>query len=301
MHEYRTNQKSLKIGNVKVGGKPGLIPTVMIGSIFYAQDKLVRDAKKGIIDKTATEVVLNKLIDISERTGLPSMLDVVAVSSEAMERYIQILADMTDIPLLIDGSGSSDVNMTGLEAARNLGLLDRVVLNSITPEDTNDIFVKYQEFGLRNAILLTFSNVAMTSVAKRVEHAEELYKKANNAGVKNILFDTGVVDLLTLGLACKALMLIKDKFGLPVGCGAHNAVAMWDGLVSKFSEEAKMPALVGSNLMPVTLGADFILYGPIKHAGVTFPTVAMIDTALSGSLIEERIRPEKPHPRYLIG
>ena len=301
MHEYRTNQKSLEIGNVKVGGKPGLIPTVMIGSIFYAQDKLVRDAKKGTIDKTATEVVLNKLIDISERTGLPSMLDVVAVSSEAMERYIQILADMTDIPLLIDGSGSSDVNMTGLEAARNLGLLDRVVLNSITPEDTNDIFVKYQEFGLRNAILLTFSNVAMTSVAKRVEHAEELYKKANNAGVKNILFDTGVVDLLTLGLACKALMLIKDKFGLPVGCGAHNAVAMWDGLVSKFSEEAKMPALVGSNLMPVTLGADFILYGPIKHAGVTFPTVAMIDTALSGSLIEERIRPEKPHPRYLIG
>ncbi|MHA2211085.1 MAG: tetrahydromethanopterin S-methyltransferase subunit H, partial [Candidatus Thorarchaeota archaeon] len=46
---------------------------------------------------------------------------------------------------------------------------------------------------------------------------------------------------------------------------------------------------------------DFVLYGPIKHAQVVFPSVAMIDVALSGSLIEERIRPERPHPRYLIG
>jgi len=141
----------------------------------------------------------------------------------------------------------------------------------------------------------------MTSASKRASLAEELHAKAANAGVNNILFDTGVVDLPTLGLACRALMMIKDKFGLPVGCGAHNAVAMWKGLRSKFGKDAKTPAFVGSNLMPVALGADFVLYGPIRHAPVVFPSVAMIDVALSGSLIEERIRPERPHPRYLIG
>ncbi|MFW9966072.1 MAG: tetrahydromethanopterin S-methyltransferase subunit H [Candidatus Thorarchaeota archaeon] len=301
MYNYNVEQKTLEIGTVKIGGTPGLVPTAMVGSIFYSKDKLVHDAVKGQIDKKGTEAMLGQLSDISERTGLPSVLDVVASSPEAMENYLRFLVDMTDMPLLIDGSGSLEVNVAGLEVAKDAGILDRVALNSITPDDGKELYSRIEEVGLRNAVVLTFSNEAMTSASKRADLAEELHVKASNAGVHNILFDTGVVDIPTLGLACRALMMIKDKFGLPVGCGAHNAVAMWKGLKSKFGEEAKTPAFVGSNLMPVALGADFVLYGPIKHAPVVFPSVAMIDVALSGSLIEERIRPERPHPRYLIG
>ena len=301
MYNYRVEQKTLEIGTAKIGGNPGLVPTAMVGSIFYSKDKLVLDAIRGNIDKAGTEAILGQLAEISERTALPSVLDVVASSPEAIEKYLRFLADMTDMPLLIDGSGSLDVNVAGLEVAKDAGILDRVALNSITPDDGKELFSKIEEVGLRNAVVLTFSNEAMTSASKRASLAEELHAKAANAGVNNILFDTGVVDLPTLGLACRALMMIKDKFGLPVGCGAHNAVAMWKGLRSKFGKDAKTPAFVGSNLMPVALGADFVLYGPIRHAPVVFPSVAMIDVALSGSLIEERIRPERPHPRYLIG
>lgn len=301
MYNYKVEQKTLKIGTTKIGGTPGLVPTVMVGSIFYSKDKLVRDANNGDIDKASTEAMLAQLTDISERTGLPSVLDVVASTPEAMEKYLRYLADMTEMPLLIDGSGSLEVNIAGLEVAKDAGLLDRVALNSLTPDDDDEIYTKIAEVGLRNAVILTFSNESMTSASKRAELAEALHAKAKTVGVDNIMFDTGVVDLPTLGLACRALMMVKDKFGLPVGCGAHNAVAMWNGLVPKFGKGAKTPAFVGSNLMPIALGADFVLYGPIKHAPVVFPSVAMIDVALSGSLIEERIRPERPHPRYLIG
>lgn len=301
VYSYSVEQKTLEIGSVKIGGNPGLIPTVMVGSIFYSKDRLVKNAESGEIDKVGTETMLSQLADISERTGLPSVLDVVASSPQAMGYYLRYLADATNMPLLIDGSGSAEVNIAGLETAKDAGLLDRVALNSLTPDDDEAIYSKMEEVGLGNAIILTFSNVAMTSATKRAELAVELYGKANGAGIDNIMFDTGVVDLPTLGLACRALMMIKDKFGLPVGCGAHNAVAMWNGLVPKFGKDAKTPAFVGSNLMPVALGADFVLYGPIKHAPVVFPSVAMIDVALSGSLIEERIRPERPHPRYLVG
>ena len=301
MQQYATEQRTLDIGGVRVGGRPGLVPTVMVGSIFYSKDRLVLDEKAGKIDKSKTETRLQSLADVSEKTGLPSMLDVVGVTPEAIQNYLRILADMTDMPLLIDGSGSSDVNIAGLAAAREAGLLDRVVLNSLTPEDGDDVYKAIQEIGAKNAVILTFSNVAMTSAVKRAELADEILGKAQSAGITNAMFDTGVVDLLTLGLACKALISIKEKHGLPVGCGAHNAVAMWGGLVKKFGKKAKEPAFVGSNLMPIVLGADFVLYGPIKHAPVTFPAVAMIDVALSGALLEERLRPEKPHPRYLIG
>ncbi len=301
MQHFASEQKTLDIGGVRVGGRPGLVPTVMIGSVFYSKDKLVLDERAGKIDKSNTERMLHELADVSERTGLPSMLDVVGVTPEAIQTYLRTLADMTDMPLLVDGSGSSEVNIAGLAAARESGLLDRVVLNSLTPEDGNEVYEAIRDIGARNAVILTFSNLAMTSSLKRVELADEILGKAKEAGIINTIFDTGVVDLLTLGLACKALVSIKERHGLPVGCGAHNAVAMWGGLVKKFGKKAKEPAFVGSSLMPIVLGADFVLYGPIKHAPVTFPAVAMIDVALSGILLEDRLRPEKPHPRYLIG
>ncbi|MFW9800360.1 MAG: hypothetical protein ACFFD9_07985, partial [Candidatus Thorarchaeota archaeon] len=293
MMQFTSEQRTLDIGGVKVGGRPGLVPTVMVGSIFYSKDKLVVEEKTGSIDRKKTEAMLQQLAEVSEKTGLPSMLDVVAVTPQAIDEYLRILADLTDMPLLIDGSGSSEVNSAGLATAQDAGILDRVVLNSLTPDDGDDIYDAVQETGVKSAIILTFSNTAMASATKRAELADRLLEKAKRAGITNALFDTGVVDLLTLGLACRALVSIKERHGLPVGCGAHNAVAMWNGLVSKFGKEAKEPAFVGSSLMPVVLGADFVLYGPIKHAAITFPSIAMIDVALSGALLEDRLRPER--------
>lgn len=301
MFDYTTQQKTLEIGGVKIGGIPGLAPTVLIGSIFYSKDKLVLDSKTGEIDRSETEKTLQALIEVSEKTGLPSMLDVVASSSAAIRKHLSLVADLTDMPLLIDGSGSEEVNLSGIEFAREAGLLDRVMLNSLASETSDAIYDKMRESKLKNAVLLAFSKEAMASAMKRVETADVLIAKAAKAGVTNVLIDTGVVDLLTLGLACRAMQLLKEKHGLPVGCGAHNAVNMWSGLVPKFGKEAKMPALVGSSIMPVVLGADFVLYGPVKHAPMVFPSVAMIDTALSGVLLEKRIRPDRQHPRFKIG
>jgi len=301
LFDYTTQQKTLEIGGVKIGGIPGLAPTVLIGSIFYSKDKLVLDSKTGELDRSETEKTLQALIEVSEKTGLPSMLDVVASSSAAIRKYLSLVADLTDMPLLIDGSGSEEVNLSGIEFAREAGLLDRVMLNSLASETSDAIYDKMRESKLKNAVLLAFSKEAMASAMKRVETADVLIAKAAKAGVTNVLIDTGVVDLLTLGLACRAMQLLKEKHGLPVGCGAHNAVNMWSGLVPKFGKEAKMPALVGSSLMPVVLGADFVLYGPVKHAPMVFPSVAMIDTALSGVLLEKRIRPDRQHPRFKIG
>jgi tetrahydromethanopterin S-methyltransferase subunit H len=301
MHEYRTDQKTIEIGHVRIGGRPGLRPTAMIGSIFYTKDKLVLDPKKGEVDKMATEALVRQLEEVSEKTGLPSLLDVIAQTPEAMDEYIRFLADITQMPLMIDGSGSEEVNLAGLRAAVETGTMDRVILNSIGPEDDNEKIERYRDTGLETAMLLAFSSEAMASATKRVELAEMLIQKTSEAGIENLMVDTGVVDLLTLGLACKAISSIKDRTGTPAGCGAHNAVNMWSGLVPKFGKDAKIPAQVGSNLVPVVLGADFVLYGPIKHAAVIFPSVAMVDVALSGSLLEEGLRPDRSHPRFRIG
>ena len=202
---------------------------------------------------------------------------------------------------MIDGSDSVAVNSAGIQLAKESGFLERVIINSLTPSTSDRLYQIITETGLQNALLLAFSTSAMVSITKRVELADNLIQKAQGVGVTNILIDTGVMDIPSLGIACKAQMLLKNKYGYPVGNGAHNAISTWRGLVSKFGKKARAPALVGASLMPVVLGADFVLIGPAKYAPIVYPSIAMVDTALSGSLMEERIQLEKPHPRYLIG
>ncbi|MHA1965297.1 MAG: tetrahydromethanopterin S-methyltransferase subunit H family protein [Candidatus Thorarchaeota archaeon] len=300
MLEYGVEQKTMKIGDVRIGGPLGRIPTVLIPSIFYTKDLLVINAETGDFDKSATEDMLIMLAGLTEKTGISTMLDVVATTTESMEKYLQYLVDNTEFPLLIDGSDSLEVNTAGIRYAKDSGFLDRVIINSLTPESKDGLFDVVKETGLSNALLLTFNSASLASSSKRVELADTLILRAHAAGVSNILIDTGVMDLPTLGIACKTQHILKDKYGYPVGSGAHNAVSTWVGLVPKFGKDAKKPAMVGSSLMPVSLGADFVLMGPAKDAPIVYPSVAMIDVALSGILIEERIRPEKPHPRYLI-
>ncbi len=301
MHDYGVEQKTIRVGQINIGGRPGRSPTVMIGSVFFNKDRLVLDSKTGKFDRESTREAIRRLEETSEKTGVPSVLDVVAETPEAMENYIRYLGETTQMPLMIDGSGVLEVNLAGLRTAKEMGILDRIILNSIGPDDDEDTILRYVEAGVETAMLLAFSSSAMASYSKRFELAKSLIARASAAGIGNVMIDTGVVDLLTLGLACKSIDLVKNETGWPAGCGAHNAVNMWSGLVPKFGKEAKRPAQVGSALMSVALGADFVLYGPIKHAPVTFPSVAMIDVALSGILLEEGIRPDKSHPRYKIG
>ncbi|MFW9894086.1 MAG: tetrahydromethanopterin S-methyltransferase subunit H [Candidatus Thorarchaeota archaeon] len=300
MFDYKAQQMTLEIGGVRIGGLPGRIPTVVIPSIFYTKDRIVKNPSTGEFDKTAAEDLLNELLDLTEKTGLGTMLDVVATTSNAMESYLEYLVDQTEFPLLIDGSDSVEVNTAGIKYANESGFLDRVIINSVTPESKDELFNVVNETGLTRAVLLTFNSASMASSSKRVEIADTLIQKAQSSGVSDILIDTGVMDLPTLGIACKTQHILKDKYGYPVGNGAHNAISTWAGLKRKFGKNATEPAMVGSSLMPVSLGADFILMGPARYAPLVYPSIAMIDVALSGILIEDRIRPDKPHPRYLI-
>jgi tetrahydromethanopterin S-methyltransferase subunit H len=49
MLNFEAEQKTLEIGGVRIGGSPGRIPTVLIPSVFYTKDKLVKNADTGEI------------------------------------------------------------------------------------------------------------------------------------------------------------------------------------------------------------------------------------------------------------
>ncbi len=297
--EFTREQTTFPIGNIRVGGQPGVRPTVLIGTIFYHKHDISIDSDKGTFDADEAEKRIRLQEDYSARTGNPCMLDVVGATPEALQKHLEFVASVTDMPLLIDGT-TADVRIAGLDYVKQAGLADRVVYNSIQPEVTDAELTAIQDAGVKSAVLLTYYLLDFTAKG-RVQSVRELLPRIEQTGLENLIVDTCVLDLATLGQACSAMVDIKNEFGLPVGGGVHNAVAVWKGLKAKMGAQAEKPCIASVCAASAAMGADFLLYGPIEDAPYVFPAVAMVDTALSQVIMERGGQPEPDHPRFRIG
>lgn len=296
MWKYLVEQKISEIGNVKVGGQPGENPTTLVGTIFYDKHAIVKDPIKGKFDKKAAEDLINQQETTSDITGNPCMIDVVISSSDQIKRYLPFALDKTDSPILFDGTSAS-IKIEGLDYAKEVGALNRIVYNSLTGESKDEEYEKIKEVGLKNALILAYNVKEFTSEG-RMKVVKEVIPKSLNYGVKNILLDMCVLDLPTFGSACQVIYRSKSELGYPAGAGSHNAIALWKGLKSKFSKEIVRSTTASCIAMTAAVGGDFVLYGPIESAEYVFPAVAMVDIAYSQLIFEGGKRVGKEHPRY---
>ncbi|AIG96853.1 tetrahydromethanopterin S-methyltransferase subunit H family protein [Archaeoglobus fulgidus] len=271
------NQKVFEIGGVKIGGEVGENPTVLIGSIFYGKHKIVEDEKRGIFDREGAEALIREMEDLSDKTGNPGLLDVVGMSEEAMIKYIDFVADVTDSPFLID-SAIADIKLAGVKHADEVGLSDRVIYNSISPESKDAEIEALANSKVEAAVVLAYTYNVISSAA-RLQALEKAMAKVEKAGITKPIVDTFVMDVPSLPAAAKAAIDIKRKYGLPTGSGAHNAIGSWKGFKNMFGKEAEKAATIVAVTMQIILGSDFVLYGPIEDCREVFPAMYTIDTA----------------------
>jgi tetrahydromethanopterin S-methyltransferase subunit H len=295
---YSKAQTAFQIGKTSIGGVPGERPTVLIGSIFYHKHRILRDERSGEFDVQAAKDLIALQENFSQKTGNPHMFDVVGATPEALMKAVSFMADSTDAPILIDGI-SPEVRLAGLKRAVEIGLVDRAVYNSFTPETREDELRKVADLGAKSAVLLTLNQRDFSSKG-RTKVTAELLAKAEAANITMPLIDTCVIDVPSFGMACEALMELKDKTGLPVGMGAHNAIGTWRGLRVKMGDQAYRPAMASCAAAAAMIGADFILYGPVQHADVVFPAVAMVDAAHAQLLLQAGKVPPRTHPIFRI-
>ncbi len=304
MFNFSTEQQSFDIAGVTIGGQPGATPTVLVGSLFYLGHNLVSDTKTGRFDHQAAKALLETQDQVSAKTGIPCMVDVVGNTKEAMRHYIDFVAEATDAPFLLD-STSAETKMSAIRYASEVGLTKRVVYNSLMPSSSSEEFETIREVKLEQAILLAYSK-NLTSTAGRVEIIKPegstgLLDRAQQHGITKPLVDTVVLDVPTLGLACRAIYELKDKFGLVCGCGAHNAVDTWRGLKTKFRSGLLETGVASSGVLAAAAGADFVLYGPLEHSEVVFPMVAMVEAAWGQLVFERTGKVDLKHPLFKIG
>ncbi len=292
----------MTVCGIPMGGRPGLHATVMAGSIFFDRHRIVTDMKEGVFDRAEAGRLLALQDDWSVRTGNPRMVDIVASSPRAIERYLEFVCAQTDAPVMIDGS-SPEVRIAGLRWAAAAGVMERVVYNSLSPESLDYEFEALADVGCRAAVILSLSSRDLSLIGRisTLEGEDGLIARARAAGVKELMIDPGVLDLPSLGVAGEAMRVIKDRFGLVAGTAAHNAVGTWGGLKEgKFGEGSyeRMASVIYA--LNTAWGGSFLLYGPLSAAPVAFPAVAAVDACLAQVLMEDGVIVDIGHPLFRL-
>jgi len=304
LFKFKKEQKVFTIGDVKIGGQPGELPTVLIGSLFHEGHKIVEDRARGIFDRRRAEHLINVQEEMSEKTGNPCMLDVVGETAEALIRYIDFVSEVTDIPFLINGAEAS-VRISASHHVVEVGLQERAVYNSINYTLSEREIKALRETGLKSAIVQAFnpSNPlpdGMISILKGGRGKKGLLEKTYEADIEKILVFTPVLDVPAIGFGAKGVYLAKEEFGLPTGTAPVGVVGRWDK-VKSLGKYAKIVCRGGAATIAQTMGADFIIYGSAAKARNVFPVCAMIDAIIAYNARSYGIRPlTKKHPLYKI-
>ncbi len=299
--QYEKEQKVCDIGGIKVGGQPGEHAPLLLGSMFQKGDKLVESRKKQKFDRKGAADRIREMERLSDETGVPGMVAMVANSAEEMKAYVDFIVSVSDRPFAID----IWMQNTRLEATKYIceqGLQDRLLYNSITPwdEDIPGQVQMLRELGVRHVVVQAF-DVEDKTPAGRPKSLRNLLEVVEKGSFESILVDTAVMNLPATAFSLLANSLIKEEFGLPAGSAPSNGTYMWKESREKWGSKGFVAVDAGIHAI-CAMASDFMLYGPMTGTERIFPAVAAA-SALLATLVygdTDRLPQEETHPLNLL-
>ncbi|MDO8125520.1 MAG: hypothetical protein Q6364_14225 [Candidatus Hermodarchaeota archaeon] len=300
--------KTVQIGDVILGGRRGEYPTTLMLSIFHRGDRLVTDHRVGRFDKKKARRYIDRAIKLSQTTGNPLILDVLAETPEAMNNYLPYLTEVAEtIPFLIDSS-SQEARFAGVSYVEQTGRTNLAIYDAISHHTSNEELEALRSAKIQAAIVLAHNPLDIRpegrlDALKGSSDEEGLLTKAKKAKLTKLLIDTVALDLAGLSIAASAMQFVKAELGYPVGAGSANSVAIWRRakLISPAAKRYLSPALC---TYLQCHGANFILAGPLRRAPRFFTATAVTDALLAYTSAEGSYPAPTPktrnHPRYTI-
>lgn len=295
---FEKTQKILEVGGIQIGGQPGELPTVLIGSIFHVGHKIVKDRMLGIFDKNRAESLIKVQEEMSEKTGVPCMLDIVGENSKVLTKYIDFISNISDAPFLINGPNSS-VRCAATQYAMEIGLKEKAIYNSINYTLGIEEVRAIKNTGIETAIVQAF-NPKNPRPLGMISILEELMNGIKKAGIIKCLFFTPVLDVPSIAFGAYGTRLVKEKFGMPTGTAPIGVVGRWNRVKKLGSYDKKICRAAAATLTQ-SMGVDFLIYGSLAKAKDIFSVCSMNDAIIAYNMTNLGIKPlTKNHPLYKI-
>jgi len=304
---FKPKQEIFEIENIKVGGQPGELPTVLMGTLFYKGMPEVKNHKTGEFDHKSASQMIETAEALSEKNGVPHLVDIMAMFPEAMENYVRFVSEKSQNPFLLDGA-NEEACIAGLKTIKELGLSKRAIFNAVSPTSSQNELKAIREAHMKASIILAhnemdFSPEGRVDILKGTDEQTGLLKIAKKAGIEKPLIDTIVFDIPSIAYASEAIKLVKEKLGLPAGCSPANATYDWRfSKKQELARESFIAANASTHALAQFCGANFLIYGPIKQAKTLIVSTAVNDAIIAyHSMRRLNINPlVKTHPIYKV-
>lgn len=273
MLKFGKKQKVFTIGGVKVGGQPGENAPLLIGNMFQKGDKLLESRKERKFDRVGAEARIRELERLFEETGVPGLIALIANAPDEAKTYVDFVTNKTKLPFAID-IWVAKTRLAATKYVAELGLQDRFLYNSITPwdEDIPGQVAELKDMGIKHIVIQAF-DMEDKGATGRVTSLEKMMPLVKKGNFESILVDTSVMSLPLTAYSLAANRLIKEKFGLPVGCAASNGTYMFRKAAGE-KGLAWFPAVDAAIEAMVAVGSDFVFYGPMSGNTRVFSAVA---------------------------
>ena len=280
-------------GGVRLGGFPGENPLLMIGSLFYMGDRCLSNNN---VDKSCVEKAYNLAKTAAEKYGIQLGVDLIIPDKEMIEHVLDTI-DVLEPPIFLD-IPDEDARPQAYRLVGEKGLGQLIVANGIDPYTRMEEINMIRDAGIDTALLLLFdpkNPVSSIKPSLRLKILREvLQPNSMAAGFKNLLVDAIVLDPASIALSGETIYLVKKHTGLPSGCAPANSI----GIISRRKHGPQTYYSVNSAVIAYlrTMGADYIMYGPMKRLETLAEAAATIDSLLAYNHLQEGKSIPRSHP-----
>src|SRR4030043_1400091 len=117
------------------------------------------------------------------------------------------------------------------------------------------------------------------SLEGKMQVLEEALALAEKGGITKPLIDTAIPAFEPdMGTSVRAITIMKEKYGYPVGLGSGNVVTTMGWVKANIAKEFRKGCNTATNAIMQTMGANWLMIGPAEQAEWVFPAVAAGDT-----------------------
>ncbi len=262
----------VSIGEYRLGGEVGHCPPALLGTIFFNTQRLMQDPGQGRFDAGAALAQIEGAVQSCRGLNLPLFLDVVAETPRAARRQVEFVLTRCRVPVFIDAS-DEEARLAGLERARELGALERVVYNSLG-RDASQRELAALARARPAAVVVSAMDPLDYGVESALAVLEEVEARLHPGLRGRLLLDVGFLDEVSVGLSCRVARELRRRSGLPVGGAPCNGIYLWENLKARGREDflAGLCATLG---YCAAWGLDFLFAGPLRNLPRLAPALAV--------------------------
>jgi tetrahydromethanopterin S-methyltransferase subunit H len=301
---FKKEPQVCEIGGVQVGGQPGDYPCVCVSSIFQKGDKVFEGKRKEGFNEKRAEELLKTQDKVWAETGVPGMADIVANTGEEFKRYIDFVTSVSSMPFCVD-AWVMKPKLEGAAYCAEKGLLDRMFYNSLTvwEQDLETEIREIANIGVKHVLLVAFDqNDQMPS--GRISGTQKILDLIEKVGAKfdSIIVDTSVMNGPATALCSLANLMVKEKWGFPVGSAPSNGSYMWKKARELWGFKGWSAADAALEALSAFYFHDMIFSGPMAGAIRILPAVAMAEAFLATAIFGEskKLPKDSNHPLFKL-